>query len=311
MEHSGDEVLIEKSRAGDRAAFRMLVLKHEGKVAGVIRAMMGATPEAEDLGQEVFIRFYDSLNKFQDDAKVSTNLVRLAINLSLKELKRKKKSSFRFTPLEAAEGIKGTEDSTDSKELLHTAFTLLEPDLQAVATLRLVEGFSTEETAEILEIPVGTALSRLLRMQQKLRLALSKIKTMNGQFSESEALLLKSWDAPVSSNERERLSVLMQDDPVIRKQSDQYLRIRAVLLRSDPDSFGPFFAERIINIVKQRENETEYQILFFFRKYQVIILGVLVALLAANIFLTDELTLKALFGLDEETTEDIFFIDVY
>lgn len=311
MEHSGDEGLTEKFRDGDMAALRMLVLKHEGKVAGVIRAMMGATPEAEDLGQEVFIRFYDSLNKFQRDAKVSTNLVRLAINLSLKELKRKKKSSFRFTPLEAAERIKGTEDSTDSKVLLHTAFTLLEPDLQAVATLRLVEGFSTEETAEILEIPVGTALSRLLRMQQKLRLALSKIKTMNGQFSESEALLLKSWDAPVSLNEREKLSALMQDDPVIRKQSDQYLRIRAVLLRSDPDSFGPFFAERIINIVKQRENETEYQILFFFRKYQVIILGVLVALLAANIFLTDELTLKALFGLDEETTQDIFFIDVY
>jgi RNA polymerase sigma-70 factor (ECF subfamily) len=173
MEQPSDEVLIGKSNAGDMAAFKMLVIRHEGKVAGVIHSMLGVTPEAEDVGQEVFIRFYDALGKFRGESKVSTYLVRIAINLSLNELKRKKKAASRFTTIEAADG-KGTEDMMDLGEQLHYEFSRLDPEFQAVATLRLIEGYSTEETAEILGIPLGTVLSRLARAQQKLRVALSK-----------------------------------------------------------------------------------------------------------------------------------------
>jgi RNA polymerase sigma-70 factor, ECF subfamily len=174
MEQPGDEELIEKSKAGDMTAFKMLVKKHEGQVAGVIRTLLGATPEAEDVGQEVFIRFYDSLNKFRGDSKLSTYLVRIAINLSLNELKKRKRSTSRYASLEAADGVGGVEDMLDLKEHLQYAFEKLDPDFRAVATLRLVEGYSTEETAGILEIPIGTALSRLARAQQKLRTSLSK-----------------------------------------------------------------------------------------------------------------------------------------
>jgi RNA polymerase sigma-70 factor (ECF subfamily) len=59
-------------------------------------------------------------------------------------------------------------------EQLNYEFKRLDPEFQAVATLRLIEGYSTEETAEILSIPLGTVLSRLARAQQKLRVALSK-----------------------------------------------------------------------------------------------------------------------------------------
>jgi RNA polymerase sigma-70 factor, ECF subfamily len=173
MEQPSDEVLIGKSSAGDMAAFKMLVMRHEGKVAGVIRSMLGATPEAEDVGQEVFIRFYDALSKFRGDSQVSTYLVRIAINLSLNELKKKKRWNSRFTSIEAAAG-KGTEDTMDLNEQLNYEFARLEPEFQAVATLRLIEGYSTEETSVILEIPLGTVLSRLARAQQKLRVALSK-----------------------------------------------------------------------------------------------------------------------------------------
>lgn len=174
MEQPGDEELIEKSKAGDMAAFKMLVIRHEGQVAGVIRTLLGPTPEAEDVGQEVFIRFYDSLNKFRGDSKLSTYLVRIAINLSLNELKKKKRSASRYASIEAADGLGGIEDMLDLKEHLQYAFEKLDPDFRAVATLRLVEGYSTEETAGILEIPIGTALSRLARAQQKLRISLSK-----------------------------------------------------------------------------------------------------------------------------------------
>ena len=173
MEQPSDEVLIEKSTEGDMAAFKMLVIRHEGKVAGVIRSMLGATPEAEDVGQEVFIRFYDSLRKFRGDSQVSTYLIRIAINLSLNELKKRKRTASRYTTMDAAVD-KGTEDMMDLNEQLQYEFKRLEPEFQSVATLRLIEGYSTEETAKILSIPLGTVLSRLARAQQKLRVALSK-----------------------------------------------------------------------------------------------------------------------------------------
>jgi RNA polymerase sigma-70 factor (ECF subfamily) len=173
MEQPSDEVLIGKSNAGDMAAFKMLVTRHEGKVAGVIHSMLGVTPEAEDVGQEVFIRFYDALDKFRGEAQVSTYLVRIAINLSLNELKRKKRTSSRFMSLDAA-ARKGSEDTIDLNEQLQYEFARLDPEFQSVATLRLIEGYSTEETSKILDIPLGTVLSRLARAQQKLRVALSK-----------------------------------------------------------------------------------------------------------------------------------------
>ncbi len=173
MEQPSDEVLIGKCKGGDMAAFKMLVVRHEGKVAGVIRSMLGPTPEAEDVGQEVFIRFYDALGKFRGEAQVGTYLIRIAINLSLNELKKKKRTSARFTTMEAAAN-KGTEDMMDLNEQLNFEFSQLEPEFQTVATLRLIEGYSTEETSDILSIPIGTVLSRLARAQQKLRVALSK-----------------------------------------------------------------------------------------------------------------------------------------
>lgn len=134
---------------------------------------------------------------------------------------------------------------------------------------------------------------------------------MNGQFFENEELLLKSYDVPVSAREREELAKQMQNDPTLRRQSDQYVKIRELMLRTEPDSFGPFFAERIVNQLKQRVNEIDYLIFFFFKKYQVLALGILVALLVTNLLLTDQLSLKALFGVDQETTEEGFSIDLY
>jgi hypothetical protein len=134
---------------------------------------------------------------------------------------------------------------------------------------------------------------------------------MNDPFLEHEELLLRSWDAPVSAVERETLARVMQNSPPLRQQSDQYQKIRTMLLRAEPDSFGPFFAERIMNMIKNRTQQIDYLIFFFFKKYQVLLLGVLVALLVSNMLLTDQLTLKGILGLDQETTNDVYAIDLY
>ena len=169
-----DEDLVERSRMGDAQAFKELVVRHEGKVAGVVQYMLGKTPEAEDVGQEVFVRFYQALDKFKGESALSTYLTRIAINLSLNEIKRRKRKNFLFTRVEEGRSVKTPDDKSDMKEIVTYELNRLDVDFQSVVTLRMIEGYSTEETAEILGIPLGTVLSRLSRAQKKLKLVLAK-----------------------------------------------------------------------------------------------------------------------------------------
>ena len=169
-----DEDLVDKSKKGDELAFKELVIRHEGKVAGVVKSMLGSGPEAEDVGQEVFVRFYQALEKFKGESAVSTYLIRIAINLSLNEIKRRKRKNLFFAREEEGRSVKIPDDKADMKEIVTYELNRLDADFQSVVTLRMIEGYSTEETAELLGIPLGTVLSRLSRAQKKLKLVLIK-----------------------------------------------------------------------------------------------------------------------------------------
>ena len=64
---------------------------YKDQVARTVKAMLGNVQEVEDVGQEVFIRFFKSIENFKGDAKISTYLNRIAINLSLNELEKRKR----------------------------------------------------------------------------------------------------------------------------------------------------------------------------------------------------------------------------
>lgn len=174
MSQPSDENLVNDSRNGDMKAFKTLVERYEGKVAGVIKPMLGDTPEATDIGQEVFIRFYESLEKFKGESTLGTYLVRIAINLSLNEIRKRKRRSSFFSPEEAGSHVNAEDQNKDLKEAVQYEISKLEPEFRLVVSLRMMEGYSTEETAEILNIPLGTVLSRLSRAQKKLRSMLKK-----------------------------------------------------------------------------------------------------------------------------------------
>ena len=82
--------LIGIIREGDQYAFTEIVRRYKSKVAATIYGMIGKCDEADDIGQEVFIRFYNAINSFRGDAALGTYLTRIAINLSLNEIKRRK-----------------------------------------------------------------------------------------------------------------------------------------------------------------------------------------------------------------------------
>jgi RNA polymerase sigma-70 factor (ECF subfamily) len=178
MDHLSDEDLIQQSKGGDALAFKELVIRHEGKVAGVVHSMLGKTDEAQDVGQEVFVRFYQSLDKFKGESAVSTYLIRIAINLSLNELKRRKRKQSMFTDIELGYGKEMHDEKKDVAEMVHYELKQLDADFRTVVTLRLIEGYSTEETASILNIPLGTVLSRLARAQKKLKMQLTKYREL-------------------------------------------------------------------------------------------------------------------------------------
>jgi len=174
MIQQSDEDLVNASRKGDRNAFKLLVERYEGKVAGVIKPMLGNTAEAVDTGQEVFIRFYESLDNFKGESSLGTYLVRIAINLSLNEIRKRKKRNSFFSPEEDGLNVNMENTNSDLREAVLYEVNRLDPDFKLVVTLRMMEGYSTEETAAILNIPLGTVLSRLSRAQKKLKSMLNK-----------------------------------------------------------------------------------------------------------------------------------------
>jgi len=170
-----EAALIERARAGDEAAFRALVTRFEPVVAGTVIGMLGRGQDAEDVGQETFVRFWRSLDRFRGDASAGTYLTRIAMNLSLNVLKRRQRMRRWFggseppdTPDPAGGPAAGLERS-ETAELVDAAIRTLPPAFRSVVVLRLVQGLSTAETARVLDVPTGTVLSRLARAQQKLR----------------------------------------------------------------------------------------------------------------------------------------------
>ena len=173
-----DEELISEVRKGNNEAFREIVKRYESLVASTVIGMLGKCPEADDVGQETFIRFYNSLKNFRGDSSVGTYLTRIAINLSLNELKRRKRRMWVFPAITEEEETKiGTEDGEfdrkETKEIVQRAIKKLAPEFRSVIVLRLISGYTPEETANILGIPVGTVFSRLARAQKKLKVILT------------------------------------------------------------------------------------------------------------------------------------------
>ncbi len=126
----------------------------------------------------------------------------------------------------------------------------------------------------------------------------------------NEDLFLQSLDGDLSEEQRQIL-LAMENDSRFKKRTDQFIKVRSMLARKEEDSFGPFFAERIINRIKSMKKEIDYQLLFFFKKYQLVAVGAVVALLALNIIFSDQLTVKSVLGFEDEQTDNIVTIDLY
>lgn len=177
LKTTNDINLVNDALTGNMAAFEAIVSKYEPMVAKIIIPMLGNSYDADDIGQETFIRFYKSMEKFKGESQLSTYLARIAINLSLNEIKKRTKQR----TLSSDDGYSynmpngDVEESKDITDMVNSSLKVLDPKFRSVIVLRYIQGFSTRETADILSLPEGTVLSRLSRGQSKLKEIITKL----------------------------------------------------------------------------------------------------------------------------------------
>ena len=175
-----EQTLIAALKRGEERAYTEVLHLHKLQIAKTVIGMLGRIPEAEDVGQEVFIRFFKSIENFKGEAKIATYLTRIAINLSLNELARRKRKwrvfySGDFPEEKIHRAFITTDTDLDEKvDVLRRATLKLDEKYRQVVVLRATQGYSFKEIAEIIQLPIGTVLTRYSRAQKKLIEMLNK-----------------------------------------------------------------------------------------------------------------------------------------
>jgi hypothetical protein len=129
--------------------------------------------------------------------------------------------------------------------------------------------------------------------------------------SKAEDLLIRSLDQPLSPDEDELLKNSLSIDPSLKEQLLELVVLRETLRRKHPASFGPYFAQKIVHKIQQAGQEIDRQIVFFFKRYQLVAAGVVIALLALNIMYAETFSVPSILGVEEATTatDDIITFD--
>ena len=180
--------LVSDAKAGNYSAFEELVNRYEKKIYRLGMNITGNREDAEDVLQDAFLKAFEHLPEFREDSRFYTWITRIAVNEALMKL-RKRRSS-REMSMEDSEDENGDvmvrefadwkpnpEQQFAQSELegiLQGAVSSLPPGFRTVFYLRDVEGLSTEETAELLDLTVGAVKARLFRARLRLREELSK-----------------------------------------------------------------------------------------------------------------------------------------
>lgn len=159
--------LTEMAARGDRAAFEGLVREHQSRLRGFLRRLTkGNTALADDLAQESFLEAWRKLAQFRMEGSFAGWLLRIAWTRFLMEVRRRKLEPLDET--DEAEIAVETPDP-DSHLDLESAMRRLSPGERAGLTLCYAQGFSNEDAAAILDMPLGTLKSHIARGRAKLK----------------------------------------------------------------------------------------------------------------------------------------------
>jgi RNA polymerase sigma-70 factor (ECF subfamily) len=180
-----DHDLIARVRNGEGAAFEKLMRRYNQRIFRTARAVLRDEAEAEDVVQETFVRAFRHLEQFEERSSVGTWLTRIAVNEALSRLRRSQRFNVLDSETNQEEGGSysveskqpGPEEQASSQELrsvLTAAIDSLSQELRTVFVLREIEGLSTLETSEALQLTSEAVRVRFHRARQALRRAVEK-----------------------------------------------------------------------------------------------------------------------------------------
>jgi RNA polymerase sigma-70 factor, ECF subfamily len=182
-----DLALVEASRSGHIAAFEELVRRYDRKLLRIALQVTHNQEDAQEAVQETFLKAYQKLNQFRGNSKLSTWLIRIALNESLMTLRRRRRCpqelpleyedpNGKNLPLDVADWSPNPEQlysRSELQEILRKALEGLPPALRIVFVLRDLEVLSIKETAAALDLHPSAVKARLLRARLQLREKLS------------------------------------------------------------------------------------------------------------------------------------------
>jgi RNA polymerase sigma-70 factor, ECF subfamily len=173
---------IKQLLKGDQSAYGEIVEIYKDKVFQLCFRILGNRHEAEDMAQEAFIRAYVNISSFNIDLKFSTWLYRIATNLCIDRIRKKKPDYYLDAEVSGTDGLTMysqvaadtilPEDEIESLELQETIqreITKLPEKYRSVIVLKYIEELSLNEISEILDIPLGTVKTRIHRGREALR----------------------------------------------------------------------------------------------------------------------------------------------
>lgn len=183
---NSEETVVRRARAGDERAFEELVYAYEKKIYHMSLRYTGNEHDAMDVTQEVFLRLFRFLPKFQEESRFSTWLYRIAVNANLDFLRRRTPDSDLSLDAEDEDGLayeisdaryepESEAERAELRQAICDGIQSLPPRMREIVVLRDISGLSYEEIGEVLGIEQGTVKSRLSRARSKLGALLSGV----------------------------------------------------------------------------------------------------------------------------------------
>jgi len=179
---------IKEVLKGDQNAFAEIVELFQDKLYRVCFRMLGNKHEAEDIAQEAFVRAFINIHTFDTKRKFSTWIYRIATNLCIDRIRKKKPDYFLDAEVAGTEGLNMYSQIASAAELPEEEILKMEmqdrvqyeisrlPDkYRAVIVLKYMEDLPLQEISDILEMPLGTVKTRIHRGREALRKQLSNM----------------------------------------------------------------------------------------------------------------------------------------
>ena len=180
-----DEELVALALDGDERAFGRLVRRYQRRLTAFLGQLVGDIELAKELSQEAFVRAWSALDRFDPRYRFSTWLFRIAHNLGIDQLRRRRLQTVslyrrdsegdevEMAVVDVAKDPLGHFENLELAQTIRGAIDSLRPEYRELVLLRHFGGLSYQEIADFKEMPLGTVKNKLFRAHSVLRKALA------------------------------------------------------------------------------------------------------------------------------------------